>query len=58
VETKYGRVRVKVFLLDAGPRFVPEYEDCLQVSRAEGVSIDRVIEEARHASRKTWEDAH
>lgn len=58
VDTRYGRVGVKVFILDSGPRFVPEYEDCLRVSRAEDVSIDRVIEEARHAGKKTWEDTH
>jgi uncharacterized protein (DUF111 family) len=41
---------------ESGPRFVPEYEDCLRVSRAEGVSIERVMEEAKHAARKTWKD--
>ena len=56
VETRYGSVKVKVFALDSGRRFVPEYEDCLRVSRAESVSIERVIEEARHAGKKTWED--
>ncbi len=56
VETRYGGVKVKVFTLDSGRRFVPEYEDCLRVSRAEGVSIERVIEEARHAARKARED--
>jgi uncharacterized protein (TIGR00299 family) protein len=48
VQTRYGKVSVKVFTLSSGRRCVPEYEDCLRVSRAEGVSIDRVIEEARH----------
>jgi uncharacterized protein (TIGR00299 family) protein len=57
VETEHGKVRVKVFILDSGPRFVPEYEDCLQVSRAAGVSLDRVMEEAKHVGRKTWEEA-
>jgi uncharacterized protein (TIGR00299 family) protein len=56
VETRYGNMKVKVFTLDSGPRFVPEYEDCLRVSRAEGVSIERVMEEAKHAARKTWKD--
>jgi uncharacterized protein (DUF111 family) len=54
VETRYGSIRVKVFTLEAGPRFVPEYEDCLRVSRTESVSIEKVIEEARHAGRKMW----
>jgi len=58
VDTEYGKVRVKVFILDSGPRFVPEYDDCLRVSRAKDVSIDRVIEEARHAGKKKWEDTH
>lgn len=58
ISTRYGKVRVKVFTLDSGPRFVPEYEDCLRVSRAENVSIEKVIEEARYAGRKTWEDTH
>jgi uncharacterized protein (TIGR00299 family) protein len=52
VETRYGSVRVKVFMLDSHRRCVPEYEDCLRISRAKGVSIDRVIEEARHVC---WE---
>jgi uncharacterized protein (TIGR00299 family) protein len=57
VETRYGKVRVKVFSLDSGRRCVPEYEDCLRVSRAAGVSIDAVIEEARHACKQMWKDA-
>jgi uncharacterized protein (DUF111 family) len=52
VRTVYGMVRVKVFSLDSGRRCVPEYEDCLRLSREAGVSIDRVIEEARHACKE------
>ncbi len=55
VETRYGSVRVKVFTLESGRRFVPEYDDCLRISRAGGVSIDRIIEEARHAAKQTLE---
>jgi uncharacterized protein (TIGR00299 family) protein len=55
VETRFGQVRVKVFMLDSGPRFVPEYDDCLRVSRAGDVSLDRVMEEARHAGKSKWE---
>lgn len=56
VQTRYGKIRVKVFSLDSGRRCVPEYEDCLRVSRAEGVSIDRVMEEARHACNEASKD--
>jgi uncharacterized protein (DUF111 family) len=58
VETRYGTVSVKVFSLDSGWRCVPEYEDCLRVSKACGVSIDRIIEEARYACSQMWKDAH
>jgi uncharacterized protein (TIGR00299 family) protein len=57
VKTRFGVVRVKVFRLDSGRRCVPEYEDCLRVSRAAGVSIDRVIEEARHVCKGMWKES-
>jgi uncharacterized protein (TIGR00299 family) protein len=56
VETGFGKVKVKVFTLDSMKRCAPEYEDCLRVSRARGVSIDEVIEDARNAFRRTLRD--
>lgn len=56
VTTRYGAVSVKVFSLSSGRRCVPEYEDCLRISRAGNVSIGRVIEEARHACQDKWKD--
>lgn len=55
LDTKYGNVRVKLFTLDSKRRCAPEYEDCLRISRAQGVSIDEVIEEAKNAYRRTFE---
>jgi uncharacterized protein (TIGR00299 family) protein len=52
VETKFGRVRVKVFNLGSSKRCAPEYEDCLKLARDLGTNISEVIEEARHAFRR------
>jgi hypothetical protein len=49
VRTKYGTVKAKVFKLDSGLRCVPEYEDCLRISRTKGVSIQEVMDETRNA---------
>jgi hypothetical protein len=43
VETKYGRVRVKVC---GEMRFQPEYEDCKRVALEKGVPIQEVYQEA------------
>jgi uncharacterized protein (TIGR00299 family) protein len=51
VETRFGKVRVKVFALGSARRCAPEYEDCLRVSRDQDVSIDDVIEDARNGFR-------
>jgi uncharacterized protein (TIGR00299 family) protein len=56
VETRYGKVKVKVFDLGTKRRCAPEYDDCLRVSLAANVSIDEVIEEARNACRRKLED--
>ena len=53
VETRFGRIRVKVFRTKRGERCAPEYDDCLRVAKAQGVPVADVIEEARHAFRKT-----
>jgi uncharacterized protein (DUF111 family) len=43
VETKYGKVRVKI----AGElRFQPEYEDCRRIALEKGVPIQEVYQEA------------
>lgn len=56
VDTRFGKVRAKVFTLGSAKRCAPEYEDCLRISRAEGVSIDDVIEDARNAFKDTLRD--
>jgi uncharacterized protein (TIGR00299 family) protein len=56
VDTRFGKVKVKVFTLGAARRCAPEYEDCLRVSRARSVSIDDVIEDARNAFKDTLKD--
>jgi uncharacterized protein (DUF111 family) len=43
VETKYGRVRVKV---SGEMRFQPEYEDCRRIALERGVPIQEVYQEA------------
>jgi uncharacterized protein (TIGR00299 family) protein len=53
VETKYGKVRVKVFTLASGERSVPEYEDCLHLAESLGVPVRDVIEETRNALGKS-----
>ncbi len=53
VETRYGKVRVKVFTLASGERCVPEYEDCLHLAESLGVPVSAVIEETRNALGKS-----
>jgi pyridinium-3,5-bisthiocarboxylic acid mononucleotide nickel chelatase len=51
VETRYGRVRVKVKELDGRPvEVAPEYEDC---RRAAGTEVAAVMLEAAEAARRT-----
>jgi uncharacterized protein (TIGR00299 family) protein len=56
VDTRFGKVRVKVFDFQSKERCAPEYEDCLRISRAESVSIADVVEEARNAFKDTLKD--
>ncbi|MBI3647803.1 MAG: nickel pincer cofactor biosynthesis protein LarC [Actinobacteria bacterium] len=52
VSTRYGRVRVKVGLLDDAPVTVaPEFEDCAAVAREAGVPARDVYEEAARLAR-------
>ena len=53
VETRYGKVKVKVFRIDTTERCAPEYGDCLRIARTEGVSVSDVMEEAKNAFNKT-----
>ena len=53
VETRYGKVKVKVFRLASGERCVPEYEDCLHLAESLGIPVSDVIEEAKYASGKS-----
>jgi uncharacterized protein (TIGR00299 family) protein len=51
VETPYGRVRVKLGLLDGAVRSAaPEYEDCRTAARQAGVPLRRVYEAASRAA--------
>lgn len=49
VQTKFGKIKVKVFQIQSRERCAPEYEDCLRVSRLLGVPVSDVMEEARRA---------
>ncbi|MDA8077781.1 MAG: nickel pincer cofactor biosynthesis protein LarC [Nitrospiraceae bacterium] len=51
VDTRYGRVRVKISShARAGEKFTPEYEDCKAIALKKGVSLLRVMEEAKRAA--------
>ncbi len=53
VETRHGRVAVKVGLLDGRPVTVaPEYEDCARVAREAGVPARDVYDEAARVARE------
>jgi len=43
VETKYGKIRVKI---SGDIRFQPEYEDCRRVAMEKGVPLQEVYQEA------------
>jgi uncharacterized protein (TIGR00299 family) protein len=51
IETRFGRVRAKVFALDSTMRCAPEYDDCVRLARSAGVPVSEVMEEAKHAYR-------
>jgi hypothetical protein len=53
VETRYGKVKVKVFTLPSGEKRVPEYEDCLHLAESLGVPVRVVIEETKNALGKS-----
>lgn len=53
VETKFGKVKVKVFALPSGEKRVPEYEDCLHLAESLGVPVREVIEETKNAMGKS-----
>jgi len=42
VETKYGKIRVKIAKGDGFEKVSPEYEDCRKIAKREGVSIREV----------------
>jgi pyridinium-3,5-bisthiocarboxylic acid mononucleotide nickel chelatase len=46
VETRYGRIRVKI---TGGKNFRPEYEDCKRIAQEKGVPIQEVYQEAMKA---------
>ena len=56
VETRYGKVKAKVFTLDTEKRCAPEYDDCLRVARESGVPVNEVMEETRNAFRQSLKD--
>jgi uncharacterized protein (TIGR00299 family) protein len=53
VETRYGKVKVKIFALPSGEKRVPEYEDCLHLAESLGVPVRVVIEETKNALGKS-----
>lgn len=54
VDTRYGKVRMKVSGEGEEELYMPEYEDCKKIARKKGVPLLRVIEEAKNsASRLT-----
>jgi uncharacterized protein (DUF111 family) len=57
LDTRYGKVKAKVFTLDTGTRCAPEYEDCLRISREMGIPVSEIMEETRNAFRKSRDDS-
>lgn len=55
IETRFGMVRAKVFVLDSAVRCAPEYEDCVRLARSAGVEVSEVMEEAKHVYRSNPE---
>jgi len=53
VETRYGKVKVKVFTLPSGEKRVPEYGDCLHLAESLGVPVRVVIEESKNVLGKS-----
>ena len=52
VDTRYGKVAVKVGILEDGSRtFAPEFEDCTRAARAHDVAAREVYHEALRAAR-------
>lgn len=49
VNTPWGEVKMKVASLGEVEKASPEYEDCVEIARRAGVSLQRVMEEARRA---------
>ena len=47
VETRFGKIKAKVFQTKSGERCAPEYDDCLRVSRATGRPVAEVMEDVR-----------
>ncbi len=56
VDTKYGKVKAKVFTLGTEKRCAPEYDDSLRVARKSGVPVNEVMEETRNAFRHSLTD--
>ncbi|HVR83080.1 MAG TPA: nickel insertion protein, partial [Planctomycetota bacterium] len=53
VATKYGRIRLKIGLLDGEMlKASPEYEDCRSAAEKHGVTLAKVAEAAREAWKK------
>ena len=52
IETKWGSVRVKVSRFEGRDRAMPEYEDCLQISRRQSLPLREVYQ----AVLRMWEE--
>ncbi len=51
VETRFGKIKAKVFDTGKGQRCMPEYEDCLRVARTTGLPVREIIEDVKNAFR-------
>ncbi len=57
VETKFGRIRIKVGRIPGGgSKYAPEYEDCLAAAKKHGVPLREVILEAEAGFKGCAED--
>ena len=59
VETKYGRIRVKIATLPGGQsRVTPEYEDCRQAAAESGIPLREIFHHVEHEAAHTLKLPH
>ena len=55
MDTRFGRIRVKVIGGEDRVTVSPEYDDCKRAARKHGVALREVVREAEEAARDALE---